>query len=108
MVVAETAYPFTLADDDGFSQIIGLLSQLVAGYPATPEGQAANLRDVLSIVRAAPNGRGLGAFFWDTTWTAMPGNGWDPADPMSGNGWENQALFDFDGRAVPAMDELRP
>jgi hypothetical protein len=34
---------------------------------------------------------------------SVPGNGWDPARPSSGNNWENQALFDFDNRALPAM-----
>src|SRR5215471_4847200 len=106
VIVVETAYPFTLDDADGFPNAIGLPWQLVSGYPATPEGQAANLRDVLSIVRAVPNGRGLGAFYWDATWTAVPGNGWDPTDPTSGNNWENQALFDFDDRPTPAMSVL--
>jgi arabinogalactan endo-1,4-beta-galactosidase len=108
VVVAETAYPFVLADDDGWGNIIGLPGQLVAGYPATTQGQAANQRDVLAIVRAVPNGRGLGAFYWDATWTGVIGNGWDPTDPTSGNAWENQALFDFEGRPVPAMDVYRP
>jgi arabinogalactan endo-1,4-beta-galactosidase len=107
VVVAETAYPFTLADD-GWPNSIGSPDQLVSGYPATPAGQAANFRDVLSIVRAVPNGRGLGAFYWDATWISVPGNGWDPTDPTSGNAWENQALFDFQGKALPAMVELRP
>jgi len=107
VIVVETAYPFTLADKDGWENAIRAPSQLVSGYPATPEGQAANFRDVLSIVRAVPNGRGLGAFYWDATWTAVPGNGWDPADPTSGDAWENQALFDFDGRTLPAMREYR-
>ena len=108
VLVAETAYPFTLGFNDNQSNSIGLESQLVSGYPATPEGQARNFRDVLSIVRAVPNGRGLGAFYWDATWTAVPGNGWDPSDPSSGDTWENQALFDFDSVALPAMDEFRP
>jgi len=108
VVVAETAYPFTLGFADNQSNSIGLESQLVSGYPASPEGQARNFRDVLSIVRAVPNGRGLGAFYWDATWTAVPGNGWDPSDPSSGDSWENQALFDFDSVALPAMDEFRP
>lgn len=108
VVVAETAYPFTLGFNDNQSNAIGLESQLVPGYPASPEGQARNLRDVLAIVRAVPNGRGLGAFYWDATWTAVPGNGWDSADPSSGDTWENQALFDFDNVALPAMDEFRP
>ncbi|GGQ52716.1 hypothetical protein GCM10010267_14270 [Streptomyces griseorubens] len=41
---------------------------------------------------------------WEATWTARDGNGWDPADPSSGNGWEKQALFDHDDRALPAME----
>ncbi len=107
VVVVETAYPFTLAGDDDTPNIIGLESQLVPGYPATPAGQARNLRDVLAIVRAVPNGRGCGVFYWDATWTAVPGNGWDPADPASGDAWENQALFDFNDRALPAMSVRR-
>ncbi len=108
VIVAETGYPFTLDYDDDWANLIGTPDQLVSGYPATPEGQARNLRDVLAIVRAVPNHRGLGAFYWEATWTAVPGNGWDPADPASGNAWENQALFDFDYRALPALDVFRP
>jgi arabinogalactan endo-1,4-beta-galactosidase len=107
VLVAETAYPFTLGWKDGWPNVIGTPEQLVAGYPATPQGQAANLRDVLSIVRAVPGGRGLGAFYWDATWTAVPGNGYDPTDPASGDAWENQAMFDFEDRALPVMRELR-
>jgi arabinogalactan endo-1,4-beta-galactosidase len=108
VVVAETAYAFTLDDKDGWSNIIGDPSLLVAGYPATPAGQAANLRDVMSIVRAVPDGRGLGVFYWDPTWTGVAGNGWTPRDPASGNAWENQALFGYDDRPLPAMDEFVP
>ncbi|MGC4088773.1 MAG: arabinogalactan endo-1,4-beta-galactosidase [Polyangiaceae bacterium] len=107
VIVAETAYPFTLNDADGYANIIGWPSQLVAGYEATPAGQAANFRDVLSIVRAVPGGRGLGAFYWDATWIAVPGNGWDPTNPTSGDAWENQAMFDFDGRALPVQNEFK-
>jgi arabinogalactan endo-1,4-beta-galactosidase len=61
------------------------------------------LADVMNIVRAASNGRGLGVMWWDATWTSVPGNGWDPFDPASRNNWENQAPFDFRDRALPAM-----
>ena len=57
----------------------------------------------MTIVRGVRNGRGLGIMWWDATWTAVEGTGRDPAKPMSGNNWENQAMFDFDGRALPAM-----
>jgi arabinogalactan endo-1,4-beta-galactosidase len=106
VLVAETAYPFTLDWADDQSNIIGAPGQLVAGYEASPYGQAENLRDVLSVVRGIPDGRGLGVFYWDATWTVVPGNGWDPTDQSSGNTWENQALFDFSGRALPAMSEF--
>lgn len=71
--------------------------------PATSEGQLAHPRDVISVVRAVPNGRGLGVVHWEPTWYAVPGNGWDPAHPASGDGWDNQALFDWSGRALPTL-----
>jgi arabinogalactan endo-1,4-beta-galactosidase len=78
--------------------------QTTDGYPATPEGQKKMLADIMTVLRAVPNGRALGFFWWDATWTAVPGNGWDPARATSGNNWENQALFDYDARPLPAMD----
>jgi arabinogalactan endo-1,4-beta-galactosidase len=107
VIVVETAYPFTVAPGDATANNVDA-SLLIPGYPATPAGQAANLRDIMSIVRAVPNGRGLGVFYWDATWTAVPGNGWSPRDPNSGNAWENQALFDYNDRALPAMNDFRP
>jgi arabinogalactan endo-1,4-beta-galactosidase len=105
VIVVETAYPFTDQEDD-FLPNIANRSMMIPGYPFTPEGQRAMLRDVMAVVRAVPNGRGLGVFYWDATWTAVPGNGWDSTDPASGNAWENQALFDFQDRLLPAADEF--
>jgi arabinogalactan endo-1,4-beta-galactosidase len=102
VVLVETAYPFTAADDDGLENII-TSTEPYPGYPATPEGQAAMMRAVTEVVRSVPGGRGLGVFYWEATWTGVPGNGWDPADPSSGNGWENQALFGFDDRLLPTV-----
>ncbi|MFC1232561.1 arabinogalactan endo-beta-1,4-galactanase [Streptomyces sp. Sce081] len=101
--LAETAYPFRLDSEDAHENIIDLAGELVPGYPATTAGQTRWMNDVASIVEAVPDGRGLGVFYWEATWTARTGNGWDPADPASGNGWENQALFGYDDRALPAM-----
>lgn len=105
VIVAETAYAFTDKEDDFLSNIANS-GMAVPGYPFTPEGQRAMLRDVMSIVRGVHNGGGLGIFYWDATWTAVTGNGWDSTDPASGNAWENQALFDFNDRALPALDEF--
>jgi arabinogalactan endo-1,4-beta-galactosidase len=104
VIVVETAYAFTDQDNDNFPNIVD--QQLaVQHYPLTPEGQRDMLRDVMAIVRAVDNGRGLGVFYWDATWTAVEGNGWDNTNPAEGNAWENQALFDFDGKVLPALEE---
>jgi len=101
ILLVETAYAFTPEDNDNYENII--TSQEQPGYPFTPEGQAQILSDLMNVIRAIPNGRGLGVMWWDATWIAVKGNGWDPADPTSGNNWENQALFDYNHRALPAM-----
>ena len=105
VIVVETAYAFTDQEDDAHANIVSG-TMAAPGYPLSPEGQRAMLRDVMAIVRAVPGGRGLGVFYWDATWTAVPGNGWDPTDPSSGNAWENQALFGYDERVLPALDEF--
>ena len=102
--VAETAYPFTLGFDDNHGNIIGLPEQLVAGYAATPQGQAANFRDVLSIVRAIPpaevSARGD---FWDrsVTWPQRHGG---PETPH-GQRRENQRCSTSTIHAVPVMSD---
>jgi arabinogalactan endo-1,4-beta-galactosidase len=104
LIIVETAYPYALADQDGFANIIGQQDQLVAGYPATVEGQADWLRDLMSVVADAPEGLGKGVFYWEPAWLGLPGCGWDPQDPTTGNNWENQALFDFGGHVLSSMD----
>ncbi|WP_406208080.1 arabinogalactan endo-1,4-beta-galactosidase [Streptomyces sp. NBC_01017] len=101
--VAETAYPFRLDSEDSHEEIINTTGELVSGYPANTAGQRRWMNDVTSIVEAVPNGRGLGVFYWEATWTAVTGNGWDPTDASSGNGWENQALFGYDDTALSSM-----
>ncbi|RPF20656.1 glycoside hydrolase family 53 protein [Myceligenerans xiligouense] len=110
VVVVEVAYPFTLDDDvPAWGNIIDLPSELVAGYPATEAGQASWFRAVQDVVASAPGGRGLGVVYWEPAWTAVEGAGWDPADPASGNAWENQAMFGFDDRLLPLVAaELAP
>ncbi|MBE1487871.1 glycoside hydrolase family 53 protein [Plantactinospora soyae] len=103
VLVAETAYGFTLNADDSEPNIFNSSLQQAGGYPATPQGQADALRAVFNVVRSVPNGRGLGIFYWEPTWTAVAGNGWDPENASSGNGWENQALFDYSDRALPGL-----
>ncbi|RAG87284.1 arabinogalactan endo-1,4-beta-galactosidase [Streptacidiphilus pinicola] len=106
VVVAETAYPWTMANGDSeTNSVTSSNTTLDAGYAATPAGQAANFRDVQSVVQAVPNGMGWGAFYWEPTWTVVAGNGWDPTNASSGDGWENQAMFDFSDKALPVVND---
>ena len=108
MIVAEFAYAFTVGEDDAFANLAGR-NLAVPGYLYTPEGQRMMMRDVMAVIRGVNGGRGLGLFYWDATWTAVPGNGWNTQDAKSGNSWENQALFDFNDQALPALAEfLKP
>ena len=104
VLIVETAYPFTLSENDHEKNVIHSLSQLPSDYPVTPAGQADNLKAVLN---AARSGGAMGVFYWEPTWTAVKGLNWDPADPNSGCQWENQALFDYDGKVLPAMSEFK-
>jgi arabinogalactan endo-1,4-beta-galactosidase len=103
--LVETAYPFTTEDSDGFANIM-TDPEPVAGFPSSPENQSYWLEAIAKVVKNVPNGLGKGVFWWEATWTGVAGAGWDPADPTSGNGWENQALFDFDGKALPGLQTL--
>lgn len=106
VMVAETAYPWTMDDASGVNSVTSSNTTLDPGYAATPAGQQENFRDVLSIVQAVPNGLGLGAFYWEPTWTIVSGNGWSTTDITSSTGWENQAMFDLDDTALPAISDF--
>jgi arabinogalactan endo-1,4-beta-galactosidase len=105
IAVMETAYGFTLAQNDFETNIFNASLEQSGGYPATPQGQAIAFRDMVTVVAAVP--RALGVFYWEPTWTAVPGAGWDPTNPASGDGWENQALFDYTGHPLPALTAFR-
>jgi arabinogalactan endo-1,4-beta-galactosidase len=104
LYVVEAAYPYTLEDQDGFGNLVGPGTELVDGYPPTVEGQAAWLEALMGVVASAPGGSGKGVFYWEPAWLGLPGCGWNPQNPASGNEWENQALFDFNGHALRSLD----
>ncbi|GAB4420574.1 MAG: hypothetical protein OHK0039_34330 [Bacteroidia bacterium] len=97
VLIAETAYPFTLGWSDWTNNIAGLDEQLVDGYPATPAGQKAFLLRLRTLLEAAPRGKGF--CYWGAEWIAFKGD-----NAADGSSWENQALWDFDHRALPALD----
>lgn len=80
---------------------IGRRSQSCSGYTATQAGQQANFAAVQGTSR---NAGASGVFYWEPTWYAVPGNGWNPADiANSGNEWDDMAVFDRNGRVNPVI-----
>ena len=82
-------------------------------YPMTPEGQADFMQDVME--RIAEVEGGLGFFYWEPAWIPVPGCGWATEAALEytgekgpgGNEWANQALFDYEGNALPALERIR-
>lgn len=98
VVIAETSYPFTFGYNDFTNNIIGSQDQILAQYPATPEGQAAYLAKIKEISVEY----GLGLCYWGGEWISFNG-----PEATNGSAYENQALWDFDAIALPAMSIFR-
>lgn len=102
VAIAETAYPFTLSWNDWTNNIVGLESQLILpDYPPTPEGQSDFLHAIRQIV--ASTNRGIGFCYWGAEWIA-----WKGPQATDGSSWENQALFNFQNTALPALTAFNP
>jgi arabinogalactan endo-1,4-beta-galactosidase len=97
IVIAETAYPFTFGYNDFTNNILGSASQILPQYDATTQGQLSFLLKLKAIVTATP--KGIGFCYWGGDWIAMYG-----ATATNGSSYENQALWDFNNVALPAMD----
>ena len=103
IVIAESQYPWTLAQAAGNSTGIFVwnMSQIQAdsaNYPPTPAGQLSFYNDLLSIIAQVPDHRGLGMFYWEPEW--IPGVGWEPG---AGSPNVNLTLFSFTGQALPSV-----
>ncbi len=60
IIIAETAYPFTLGWNDNTNNIVGTTNQLIPVYDATPDGQNAYARVLIEMIKNLPNQQGLG------------------------------------------------
>jgi arabinogalactan endo-1,4-beta-galactosidase len=96
VIIAETAYPFTLGYNDYTNNIVGLDSQLVSGYPATPEGQKSYVLAIKELIKTSKSG--IGFAYWGGEWISFKGN-----TATNGSTFENQALYDFSNKALPVF-----
>jgi arabinogalactan endo-1,4-beta-galactosidase len=101
VLIAETAYPFTLSWNDWTNNIVGQDNQLVPGYPATATGQLNFVNAVRNLVETS--GTGIGFCYWGGEWVAFKGT-----QATDGSTFENQALWDFDNKALPVLGAFAP
>ena len=97
VIIAETAYPFTLNWNDWTNNIVGQNDQLITTYPASNEGQKNFILAIKNLVKQ--NSKGIGFCYWGAEWVAFRGQ-----TATNGSSWENQALWDFNNNALPVMD----
>lgn len=124
VIVAEVSMGYTMEDYQAYEKLAdeerkGMATRAELAekvpYPMTPEGQRQFMKEVMQIIRDVPNGRGKGFFYWEPAWIPVPGSGWATPESLAyigdkgpcGNEWANQALFDYDGNALPALAEIR-
>ena len=101
ILIAETAYPFTLEWNDWTNNIVGSDNQLILPeFPATPDGQKNFIKQIKKLTAEVENG--MGFCYWGAELIAWKGIQSTDASP-----WENQALFDFDNKALSVLKEFR-
>ena len=102
LLIAETAYPFTLDWNDYTNNIIGLESQIILpDFPADETGQANFFGELYTRILDIEDG--IGICYWGGELVAFDG-------PTSQNGspWENQALFDFNLKVLSIVKVFNP
>ena len=124
--IMETAYPYTSEDTDGNGNSISGDGDILSEYPASVQGQAKLIRDVMYYANEAD---ALGVFYWEGAWISVGGNdkaanepiweeygsGWassyagsyDPNDAgkyYGGSSWDNQAMFDATGHPLSSLN----
>lgn len=122
LIIDEVSMGFTMEDyaeyeklgpneRKGYATKENLIKNL--DFSMTKEGQRDFMRKINEVLSNVPDGLGQGYYYWEPAWIPVPGVGWATPAALEythekgpcGNEWANQALFDYDGNALPALDE---
>jgi|GEM_PF-600679 len=90
LLVMETGYNWNPTRQDG------TLGQLTnngpAPYPSTPQGQKDFMLELSAAIKRVQDGKCIGSLYWD------------PMNIIKNSQVSNTTMFDFDGKALPALD----
>ncbi len=124
LVVAEVSMGHTMEDYASYEKLgpderkgMATKAELCEKVPfaMSKEGQCEFMTAFLKAVEEVPNNMGRGFFYWEPAWLPVAGSGWATEASLEyimeagpcGNEWANQALFDYDGNALPALATIR-
>lgn len=124
LIVAEVSMGFTMEDYAAYEKLpagerkgMATKPALAAKvpYPMTKQGQCDFMQDLMQVIKDVPDGAGCGFYYWEGAWIPVAGSGWATKESLEymqdpgpcGNEWANQALFDYEGRILPAMRVIR-
>lgn len=124
LVIAEVSMGFTMKDygiyeelaeneRKGYATKPELVEKLQ--FPMSKEGQADFMKALFRVIDQAPENKCRGFFYWEPAWIPVPGSGWANEEALKyieekgpgGNEWANQALFDYEGQSLPALEAIR-
>lgn len=124
LVIAEVSMGFTMADYGVYEKLAqeerkgyATKSELVEKleFPMTKKGQADFMKALFAVIDQVPENKCSGFFYWEPAWIPVPGSGWANEAALQyieekgpgGNEWANQALFDYEGQSLPALEVIR-
>lgn len=124
LIIAEVSMGYTMDDykeyeklEDSERKGMATRQELVdkIEYPMTKQGQVDFMKDLLNRLSGVYNGLGRGFYYWEPAWIPVHGSGWATPESLKyiedpgpcGNEWANQALFDYEGNALPVLRFIR-
>ncbi len=97
VLIAEFSYPYNFYEADATPNAVSYGGNNEFPYAVTRQGQKEAIDDIYKTATALGDDC-LGLFYWEPAW--LPAT--DAVLP--GSAWENQALFDHTGHALPSLD----